>query len=157
VGTCAQSPSSVVTAGGSELRSFEQNSDPVARRELLAALPPSLLQRMVHAIRGTSGPTHPALLTSSADSHIGAADSALVTVPSPAVTRALVDVVAEVPQPHAVLRHALASTVRSSSGRQALAGLLTAGLGTAARYVGRKMSKAWMSRTRAAAALPGLM
>jgi hypothetical protein len=71
----------------------------------------------------------------------------------PAARRALAQAVAAAPARQALLRGALAATVRASSARQALAGLLTAGLGNAARYVGRKVTKAWLSRTGATGAL----
>lgn len=165
----AQSPSTLVASDGP---SFVQNNDPSARRELLAALPSGMLHRMAHVLRG-KGPLAP-LALSSTPSHMelpgymGTADAPLAMraagaatsssgASSSAVTGALVDVLAQAPQPQALLRRALAATVRSSSGRQALAGLLTSGLGTAARYVGRKMSKALLSRTTARGALPPLM
>ena len=140
-----QSPSAaaVASTGGSEGPVFVQNNDPIARRELLAALPPGVLHRMAHVLRGT-GPLAPLSLPTVPHTP---ATSALSAGSSSAMTSALVDVVAQAPQPQALLRRALAATVRASSGRQALAGLLTAGLGTAVRYVGRKVTKAWRSRT----------
>lgn len=141
----SQSPSTAAVAvagGGSDGPVFEQNKDPVARRELLAALPPGVLHRMAHVLRGTE-PLAPLALPTVP--HIPAT-AALSAGSSSAMTSALVDVVSQAPQPQALLRRALAATVRASSGRQALAGLLTAGLGTAVRYVGRKVTKAWRSR-----------
>ena len=70
-------------------------------------------------------------------------------------TAALAASVAAAPQAQAqaLLRGALAATVAASSRRQALAGLLTAGLGNAARYVSSKVRKAWRSRAGAPAAV----
>jgi len=158
----AQSPSTAPAADGP---SFVQNSDLVARRELIAALPPGVLHRMAHVLRGTGSRAPLALSSPSphvelpgfsapADASRAGASGGAAASSNSAVTGALVDVLAQAPQPQALLRRALAATVRASSGRQAIAGLVTAGLGTAARYVGNKMSKALLSRTTARALPP---
>lgn len=59
--------------------------------------------------------------------------------------------VAASPQPAARVRAALAATVRASSARAAVAGLLTAGLGGATRYAAQKFAKAWRLRATSAA------
>lgn len=86
--------------------------------ELVASLPPGLLRQLACVVGLNAGG------------------------PSEAVVRA----VAVSPSPDELLRSALRATVRSSSRRQAVAGLISSGLGNAARYVGAKVSKAFRSR-----------
>jgi len=99
---------------------WTQNSDEASRAELVTRLPPGLLRRLGAA----------------------AGLRAAAAAPAEAVARA----VAAAGAHEAQLRAALSATVRASSRRQALAGLLSAGLGSAARYVGAKMRKAVLSR-----------
>ncbi len=119
---CAQTP------GGAGSALWTQDGAPAARCDLVASLPPALLARLAAvASRPLPAP----------------ADAAAAAAVASAVTAARA--------PDVLLRAALAATVRASSRRQAVAGLFTAGLGNAARYVGRKVAKAWWSRAGAAA------
>jgi hypothetical protein len=98
---------------------WTQNADAGARVELLSVLPPGL-QRQLAAAAGLSA----------------------VAPPAAAIARAIAATAA----PEQVVRAALRATVRASSRRQAMAGLLSTGLGSAARYVTAKVLKAWRSK-----------
>ena len=110
---------------------WAQDGGVAARHELLTSLPPALLARIAAALRQPAP----------AGGGAGAAALAASVAAAPQA------------QAQALLRGALAATVAASSRRQALAGLLTAGLGNAARYVASKVSKAWRSRAGAPAAV----
>jgi len=95
-----------------------QDCSPAARATLIASLPAALLSKLAT----TAGIPLASLQ----------ADSA-------AVGGAL----AQLPHHQQLLRQALASVVRASSGRQAVAGLLSAGVVKSARYAIQKFRKAW--------------
>lgn len=94
---------------------WAQDCSPAARATLFASLPAAVLSRLA-ATAGMS-----------------------VQADSAAVGGAL----AQLPHQQQLLRHALASIVRASSARQAVAGLLSAGVVKSVRYAMQKLRKAW--------------
>jgi len=111
---------------------WTQLQDAEARSELVLDLPSTLLSKLTLAV-----------------GH----DPLAMPLQHSAAARRVAAAVAASPSMGGLLRGALGRIVGASSRRQAMAGLLGSGLGTAARYVGAKVRKAWRSRGAAEVAL----
>jgi hypothetical protein len=107
-------------SAGSEY--FIHDTSPAARAPLLAALPGSILSKIATSV-GRTAPVH--ILSS-----------------DPAARAVLARDLAGYSKCGAVLRKSLASTVRISSLRQVVGGLLSAGAVKSVRYAWRKLNKA---------------
>ena len=99
---------------------FTHDCSPMARATLLAALPATVLSKLAGAVG------RPAPLPSFWD---------------PAMRATMASQIATYSQISPILRRSLASIVRTSSARQALAGALSAGAVKSVRYAWRKIRK----------------
>lgn len=100
---------------------WAQDCSPAAQAALVAGLPAAVLRKLAAA---TGGAPPAAALPPAARAALGSAVSLL-------------------PDRQRVIRGAVASLVRASSHRQAVAGLLSAGVLNSARYAAQKVLKAW--------------
>lgn len=103
-------------AGGG---SWAQDCSPAAQASLISSLPPAVLRKLA---AGVSVAPH---------------------APAQPPGLAIAQAVAQLPQRQLLLRKALASIVASSSRRQALAGVLSAGVWKSMQYTALKVAKAW--------------
>jgi hypothetical protein len=99
--------------------SWAQDCSPSAQAALIVGLPAAVLRKLALASGAGSQPGQSAF--------------------------GMAEAVAHLPRRQLLLRAALASIVASSSRRQALAGVLTAGVWKSVQYTALKVAKAWRS------------
>lgn len=147
-------------AGGEDMAcgEWEQDDSPAAAAALVAALPEVRWlteKNPLGAEVASPGPSHPHSLILGVPCLHAAQGMLLQLAPRlglPAALAAAPGGAAEIgaaaggrprPETQALVRAAVSSVVRSSSRRQAVAGLLSAGLVKGACYAGSKLRKAW--------------